>query len=120
MTAIASRICRIRRLAICLLAACLLLPAAASAEVGVDHAKAQGWIGERIDGYLGVVDPDAPAEVKSLVERVNAERRKKYAEIARKTGASGEAVAARAGAKLVERTPRGQYYLGGDGRWHQR
>jgi len=111
----------IRRLASCLLAIPLLLSAApAAADVTIDQAKARGWIGERIDGYLGVVDPKAPAEAKALVENINAERRAKYAEIARRTGASGEAVAARAGAKLVERTPPGQYYLGADGRWHQR
>ena len=58
-------------------------------------------MGERIDGYLGVVDSGAPAEVKRLVEQINAERQAKYAEIAKQQGAPVQAVAQIAGEKLV-------------------
>ena len=73
-------------------------------------------MGERIDGYLGVVG-GAPADVVQLVEQVNAERRAKYAEIAQKQGAPVEAVAQIAGKKLIEHTGPGEYVMGADGQW---
>ncbi len=84
------------------------------------EAKARGWVGERIDGYLGIVTPDAPAAVRKLVEEVNAKRRKAYEEIARKNGVPVEAVAVIAGRKAIEKTPSGQYVMGEDGRWHRK
>lgn len=93
------------------------LPAAAQS---VDEAKAAGQIGERIDGYLGVVDANAPERVRALVDRVNAQRRAKYAEIAKERGTPVAAVAQIAGTKLIERAPEGQYVLGANGRWRQK
>lgn len=108
---------RLALLALVLALGALALPAHAGP---VDDAKAKGLVGERADGYLGVVDANAPADVKALVERVNSKRRTEYGEIAARTGASGAAVAARAGALLIERTPPGQYVMGTDGRWRKR
>jgi hypothetical protein len=104
------------------LAAALLLIAAAPSALAedLDAAKAAGWVGERPDGYLGVVSASAPPEVKKLVEDVNARRKLKYTEIARQNGTEVDAVAALAGAKLIERTPPGQYVLGVDVRWQQK
>ena len=65
-------------------------------------AKKAGSVGERPDGYLGVVDKSAGPEVKALVEEINQKRREKYDAIAKKRGTSVKAVAALAGAKLVE------------------
>ena len=93
------------------------LPAAAQS---LDEAKAAGQVGERIDGYVGVVDADAPGEVRALVDRVNAERKAKYAAIAAERGASVQAVAQIAGEKLIERAARGQYVLGANGKWRQK
>jgi hypothetical protein len=86
----------------------------------LDDAQAAGLVGERIDGYLGVVGSSAPADVVQLVEQVNAERRAKYAEIAQKQGAPVEAVAQIAGKKLIERTGPGEYVMGADGQWRQK
>ena len=86
----------------------------------LDDAKAAGLVGERIDGYLGVVDSGAPADVKALVEQINAERRAKYAEIAQKQGAPVQAVAQIAGEKLIERAGGGQYVMGADGQWRRK
>jgi uncharacterized protein YdbL (DUF1318 family) len=85
----------------------------------LDAAKAAGQVGERPDGYLGVVNAGAPG-AKALVDEVNAKRRAKYAEIAQQNGTALEAVAALAGAKLVERTPAGQFVMGSDGRWKKK
>jgi uncharacterized protein len=106
------------RIGAVLLMFCLAaLPAAAQS---LDQAKADGQVGERIDGYVGVVDANASADVRALVDKVNAERRAKYAEIAAERGTSVQAVAQIAGEKLIERAPSGQYVLGADGRWRQK
>ncbi|MGH6899459.1 MAG: YdbL family protein [Geminicoccaceae bacterium] len=86
----------------------------------LEDAKAAGLVGERIDGYVGVVDSGAPGSVKSLVNRINAEREAKYAAIAQKQGAPVAAVAQIAGTKLIERAPSGEYVMGADGRWQRK
>jgi hypothetical protein len=86
----------------------------------LEDAKAQGLVGERIDGYVGVVDSGAPGSVKSLVDQVNAEREAKYAEIAKKQGAPVAAVAQIAGTKLIERAPRGEFVMGANGQWQRK
>jgi uncharacterized protein YdbL (DUF1318 family) len=86
----------------------------------LEDAKAQGLVGERIDGYVGVVDSGAPGSVKSLVNQINAGREAKYAEIAKKQGAPVAAVAQIAGTKLIERAPRGEYVMGANGQWQRK
>jgi uncharacterized protein YdbL (DUF1318 family) len=83
----------------------------------LDDAKARGVVGEQLDGYLGLVDSGAPSSVKELVAKINAKRLEKYRGIAEKRGASTEAVAALAGAKLIERSGPGAYVQGADGKW---
>ena len=87
--------------------------AAGALELG--EAKAKGLVGEQADGYVGVVS--GGGEASALAEQVNAKRRAEYGEIAQKRGTSVDAVAKLAGAKLVERTPGGQFVRGSDGRW---
>ncbi len=105
-------------------AASLLLALACLAGSGevhagpLDDAKAQGLVGERPDGYVGAVDGDA--DIQALVDRINAGRKAKYAEIAAKRAAPIEAVARIAGEKLIERTPPGQYVMTNDGRWRRK
>ena len=86
----------------------------------LEDAKAQGLVGERIDGYVGVVDSGAPGSIKSMVNQINAEREAKYAEIAKKQGAPVAAVAQIAGTKLIERAPRGEYVMGASGQWQRK
>jgi hypothetical protein len=90
-------------------------PGARAEELG--SSKAAGQVGERADGYLGLVSPSAPPAVKQLVDQVNAKRKAKYAEIAKQNGTSVAAVASLAGQKLIERTEPGHYVMGSDGRW---
>jgi uncharacterized protein YdbL (DUF1318 family) len=89
--------------------------AVAAGALDLGEAKAKGLVGEQADGYLGVVS--GGGEASALAEQVNAKRRAEYGEIAQKRGTSVDAVAKLAGAKLVERTPGGQYVRGSDGRW---
>ncbi len=83
--------------------------------LGLAEAKSKGLVGEQADGYLGVVS--GGGEASALVREVNAKRRAEYAEIAKKRGTSVDDVAALAGAKLVARTPGGQYVRDSTGKW---
>ncbi len=104
-----------------MLGGALLLGLAAPAwALTLAEAKAKGWVGERIDGYLGLVDPKAPPEAEALVKEINAKRRKAYEAIARKNGVPVEAVAAIAGEKAIAKTPPGQYVMGADGKWRRK
>jgi len=108
----------IRAVGLAIATVLLLVAGAPSARADeLDSAKAAGQVGERPDGYLGVVSPSAQPAAKQLVEDVNAKRKAKYAEIAKQNGTAVDAVAALMGAKLIERTPAGQYVMGADGRW---
>jgi uncharacterized protein YdbL (DUF1318 family) len=97
----------------------LALPAPAAA-LDLAAAKSRGLVGERADGYLGVVAAKSTPEVKALVESVNAQRRARYGEIARKNGTAVDAVAALAGRKLVEQSPAGHWVTDASGNWHQK
>lgn len=102
-----------------LLSMLLSLASAGIAQAGpLDDAKAQGLIGERADGYVGAVS--AEADVQALIDKVNAGRQAKYAEIAAKRGAPVAAVAAIAGKKLIERSPAGQYIMDSSGQWRKK
>jgi hypothetical protein len=107
--------------ALALAATCVFFAAAPSAWAeDLDAAKAAGSLGERPDGYLGVVSASAPPAAKQLALDINAKRKLKYAEIAKQNGTAVDAVAALAGGKLIERTPAGQYVMGADGRWQKK
>lgn len=107
-----------RTIHVAIAAAALLLavPAAASP---LNDAKAAGHVGEQADGFLGL-PPGAPSSARSLADEINAERRTRYGQIAKKNGTSPDAVAALAGKKLIDRTPAGQWMRGSDGKWVKR
>jgi uncharacterized protein YdbL (DUF1318 family) len=98
----------------------LALAAAPALAADLDAAKDAGQVGERADGYVGLVDASAPDEVKALVKRVNEGRRAKYREIARKRDVPLEAVAVQAGAKLIERAQPGHYVMDASETWKRK
>ena len=98
----------------------LLVGAPAASASTLDDAKAAGQVGEAPDGYVHLVDKNAPAGVKALVDDVNAKRKAKYESIAKKRGAPVKAVAVQAGAKLIERTPAGQYVMDENSNWKKK
>jgi hypothetical protein len=100
--------------------ALLLLGALAANAATLDDAKSAGQIGEGVDGYVHLVDKNAPAAVKALVKDVNNKRREKYASIAKTRGTPVEGVAALAGDKLVKRTPAGQYVMDSNAKWRKK
>ncbi len=106
-------------LALGLAAGLALATATPARALDLDHARAQGLVGEQADGYVGAVDPQPSAEVRELVANVNAKRRAAYEDIARKNGTAVSAVAALAGQRLLERAPPGAW-IGSNGRWYQK
>jgi uncharacterized protein YdbL (DUF1318 family) len=102
---------------VCSLIVILLLIGLPAAAGSLSSAKAAGQVGEKPDGYVGLVDEGAPAEIRELVQDINARRRVKYEEIAKKSGAAVNAVAARAGTKLIERAAEGNFVMDASGKW---
>ncbi|MCW3148391.1 YdbL family protein [Stutzerimonas stutzeri] len=99
------------KLASLLLALCMALPAAAltlnEAMTALGSAKASGQLGEKPDGYLGVIKPGGQAE--EIASQINQARRAEYHRVAQQNGISVDNVEAIAGKKALEKTPRGQY-----------
>jgi len=85
----------------------------------LDQAKSDGLVGERADGYLGLVDENAPGDVVNLVKEVNDKRRAEYQRIAGSNDLTLEQVQALAGKKAIERTAMGGWILTNGG-WRQK
>jgi uncharacterized protein YdbL (DUF1318 family) len=112
-----------RRNFLALAAGAALLPMfriAAYAAEDLEEARRQGYVGERPDGYIGLVDPQAPAWAKQLVDKINAERRTRYQDLAASNGTSVEAVQVVAAQKIIEKLPRGAYDMDSGGVWMQK
>ena len=110
----------VSRLLTALALALALLGAAPAQAITLDEAKARGYVGERYDGYLALVDPGAPAEVRALVDEVNAKRRARYAEIAQKRGVPVEAVGKLTAEKVINQAAPGTFVMTPKGAWQQR
>ena len=99
---------------------CWGVPVSSALASELDDAKSNGWVGERRDGYLGVVSGSAPQAAQNLVNRVNAEREKAYDKIAAQNGITREQVEKLAGQKLIDRALPGQFVMDAAGRWVKR
>lgn len=95
-----------------------LLFATAALAIELDTAKKQGLVGERADGYLGVVVESPSDAVVALVEEVNGKRRQAYEQIARNNGIDIADVEARAGQVAIDKTPPGGWIF--YSRWEQK
>jgi len=101
-----------------LLLCLVVLPFAAFA-ADLDQAKRDGLVGERADGYLGLVVASAPRDVQALVADVNDRRQAEYARIAAQNGIQRSQVEALAGRKAIERTAPGGWVFT-DGGWRRK
>jgi hypothetical protein len=105
-----------------ILAAALLAfaPAAHAASPAIEQAKAEGIVGERVDGYLGFVAERVDQALVAEVEDNNIQRRNLYTQMAQQQGVSVEVVAQTAGAQQIARTPPGQWYKDETNSWVQK
>ena len=92
-------------------------PASAWGQDALDSARAAGYLGEQLDGYVGLVDPNAPADVKALMADINAKRLVRYTEIAKQNGTDVAAVQALIVPKIWESLRPGWYYQAANGSW---
>jgi len=93
---------------------CLAAVAPAFA-MSVEEAKTKGLVGEKANGYLGVVNPGSQ-EAQSLTNEVNKKRRQAYEDIATRNRTQLDAVEALAGEKAIQNTKPG-HYVEGPGGW---
>ena len=82
--------------------------------------KADGLIGEQANGYIGLVQQSVPADIKKLVNDVNAKRRAGYQKIAKKQGTSLAEVERVGGNTAIEKTLRGNYIRDASGNWRKK
>ncbi|BDX08154.1 YdbL family protein [Planctobacterium marinum] len=98
-----------------LLLLCLLAFNTAAFAISLDKAKAQGLVGEQLDGYLGLVVQNS--EALKLIEDVNGKRKALYQKLAEKNGVSLEVVAKLAAEKAAEKTQSGHFIQNMEGEW---
>ena len=101
--------------------ASLVLPVAAPAQesAAIVTARRAGQVGERYDGYLGLVSASASAELRRQVAAVNIRRRALYSDLAARRGVTREEVGITAACSLLRRVAVGEYYLAGQGGWRR-
>ncbi|MGE4313529.1 MAG: YdbL family protein [Pseudobdellovibrionaceae bacterium] len=112
------KIVRIIALLVLLMSAFSTLPvirSAFAAGMSVSQAKAQGLVGEQVDGYLGIVGAASP-DVQAIVASTNAGRLKVYQETAARQKVPLSTVQALAGKNLIEKSPAG-HYVQMNGKW---
>ena len=85
----------------------------------VDAARQAGQVGERYDGYMGVVG-SASAMLRSQVSAINLRRRSLYSKLGTSRRVAPNEVAIAAGCQLLARVQVGQAYMLADGQWRRR
>lgn len=88
--------------------------------IDLDSAKAQGLVGERADGYIGAVTSAPSAEVVSLIDSINRQRKTVYQQTAAGNGQTLSVVEKLAADKLKARLASGQFYMDGSGSWKKK
>lgn len=86
----------------------------------LDQPKADGLIGEQLNGYLGLVRQDVPADIKALVSSVNAKRKTRYQAIAQEQNVPLLEVEKVGGVKAIERTRRGNFIKDSSNSWRRK
>ena len=94
-------------------------PAYAQRDPAYAAARAAGQVGEKMDGYLGVVGSETP-ELKRIVNDINIKRRAVYSERAKANNATLEEYALTAGCQAILATKPGEKYQAPDGSWQTR
>ncbi len=94
-------------------------PAYAERDPAYDAARASGQVGEKMDGYLGIVTGETP-ELRRLISDINIKRRAVYAQKAQAASATIEEYALTAGCLAIARTQPGEKYQAPDGGWRTR
>lgn len=112
-----------RRAAVALAATALVsgiaAPALAQRDPAYAAARAAGKVGEKIDGYIGVVG-GGDAALQAVVKDINIRRRAVYATRAVAAKATLDEYALTAGCEAIMATTPGEKYQAPDGSWQTR
>ncbi|MBB3940911.1 hypothetical protein GGR39_002574 [Novosphingobium fluoreni] len=116
-------ISHLRSLALAGLGGAMLLglsePAFADRDPAYAAARSAGQVGEKTDGYLGVVGGGS-GDLRGLVDKINIQRRANYTQRAASQNATVEEYAFTQGCLLIARTAPGEKYQSPDGSWQTR
>lgn len=110
---------RLRLSLAALVAALLLAFAAPASAIGLQAARSQGLVGETQSGFVAPVKAPT-ADVRALVNQVNAKRRSEYRRIASRNGIGVEQVGRITAEKLINGLPRGSYFQDARGSWRRK
>ncbi len=104
-----------------MLLAVLALPAPAMAQrdPAYEAARQSGQVGEKMDGYLGVIGSQ-PAAIQNMVADLNRQRRENYTQRAQAQSVTLQEYALTQGCILISRTASGEKYQAPDGSWQTR
>jgi uncharacterized protein YdbL (DUF1318 family) len=106
--------------ALVILMAALLDPAAAGAQSpALSQAIQAGQVGERYDGYMGLVGQSS-AEVRRQVAAINIHRRKLYTDLSARRDVTTELVGMATGCQLLSQLAIGEAYMLSDRVWRRR
>ena len=94
-------------------------PAFAQRDPAYAAARTAGQVGEKMDGYLGIVGATTP-ELQRIVNDINIKRRAVYSQRAKATNATIEEYALTAGCQAILKTEPGEKYQAPDGSWQTR
>ncbi len=84
----------------------------------LQQARRDGLVGEKTDGYVGVVK--SSAEAKALAEDVNAKRKAEYARISKENGQPVDVVAKLASGQIIQNLEAGSLFQAADGNWKKK
>lgn len=94
-------------------------PAFAQRDPAYEAARSSGQVGEKKDGYLGIVGQATP-QLQRLVNDINIKRKAVYSRKASEKGATVEEYALTAGCQAISRTSPGEKYQAPNGSWQTR
>ena len=94
-------------------------PALADRDPAYAKARAEGKVGEQVNGYLGIVGA-ANAQLQRVVDDINIKRKAVYARKAQENAATPEQYAFTSGCQAIVRTVPGEKYQAPDGSWKTR
>ncbi len=96
-------------------------PALAQRDPAYEAARSAGQVGEKMDGYLGIVGGGG-ADLQRMVSDINIKRRALYSQraLAAKPPVTLEEYALTAGCIAIGRTAPGEKYQAPDGSWQTR
>lgn len=97
----------------------LATPAFAQRDPAYAAARAAGQVGEKQDGYLGIVGATTP-DLQRIVNDINIKRRAVYSQKAQASNATLEEYALAAGCQAILATAPGEKYQAPDGSWATR